>query len=287
MFAPRYYKDFVCTADRCTHSCCVGWEIDIDEDTLALYKSLEDPLGAEILKTVKETDGGAHFCLDEKGRCQNLDARGLCRIIRALGEGALCDICHAHPRFYHDTDREEVGLGCACEAAAALILSSDAYGEFIVVDGDNTPVSLATDFNARAAREALYQTLGNRSLPLHARIAALTARHGTPAPLPLHALEYLDGAHRTLFLHAAEKSAEISAAEEKLCERFLAYLIYRHASPATSPADFSRAVRLALSLLSLFAALITDTLSPVAAAVALSEEIEYSEENTALLLKTV
>ena len=25
---PSYYKDFKCIADKCRHSCCIGWEID-------------------------------------------------------------------------------------------------------------------------------------------------------------------------------------------------------------------------------------------------------------------
>jgi lysine-N-methylase len=33
--APKYYLDFACIADRCKHSCCIGWEIDVDADTMA------------------------------------------------------------------------------------------------------------------------------------------------------------------------------------------------------------------------------------------------------------
>ena len=33
LYAPEYYKQFQCIADKCTHSCCIGWEIDIDEIT--------------------------------------------------------------------------------------------------------------------------------------------------------------------------------------------------------------------------------------------------------------
>ncbi len=34
LFAPRYYKKFKCSADKCDHSCCVGREIDVDETAL-------------------------------------------------------------------------------------------------------------------------------------------------------------------------------------------------------------------------------------------------------------
>ena len=38
------YSGFKCKADKCNHSCCKGWEIDIDEDTLGYYKSLDTKL---------------------------------------------------------------------------------------------------------------------------------------------------------------------------------------------------------------------------------------------------
>ena len=52
LFAPEYYKDFVCIADRCKHSCCVGWEIDVDKDTLEKYK--KHPLHVPISAFCKE-----------------------------------------------------------------------------------------------------------------------------------------------------------------------------------------------------------------------------------------
>ena len=36
-YLPDYYEEFKCIAQKCKHSCCVGWEIDIDDDTLAYY----------------------------------------------------------------------------------------------------------------------------------------------------------------------------------------------------------------------------------------------------------
>ena len=26
---PSYYKTFQCIADKCEHSCCIGWEIEL------------------------------------------------------------------------------------------------------------------------------------------------------------------------------------------------------------------------------------------------------------------
>ena len=37
---PRFYPDFRCRADRCRHSCCRGWEIDVDEKSAELYRKV-------------------------------------------------------------------------------------------------------------------------------------------------------------------------------------------------------------------------------------------------------
>ena len=50
IFAPSYYKNFKCLADRCTHSCCIGWEIDVDADTLLRYEQLTGDLLVVFVK---------------------------------------------------------------------------------------------------------------------------------------------------------------------------------------------------------------------------------------------
>ena len=42
---PNYYKNFRCIADKCRHSCCVGWEIDVDDATMEKYKLIEGDMG--------------------------------------------------------------------------------------------------------------------------------------------------------------------------------------------------------------------------------------------------
>ena len=39
LYAPTYYKNFKCIADACEHSCCIGWEIDIDPEALEKYEN--------------------------------------------------------------------------------------------------------------------------------------------------------------------------------------------------------------------------------------------------------
>ena len=39
-----YEEQFRCLADRCPHSCCVGWEVMLDEDHARRYLAGDDPL---------------------------------------------------------------------------------------------------------------------------------------------------------------------------------------------------------------------------------------------------
>lgn len=121
---PNYYSKFKCVADKCKHSCCIGWEIDIDADTMGMYNSLE----GEFAEKLRANIGGEipHFILKDADRCPFLNQNGLCDIICNLGEDALCDICSLHPRFsnFYD-DFTETGLGLCCEEAARIILTEN------------------------------------------------------------------------------------------------------------------------------------------------------------------
>lgn len=131
-YVPNYYKNFKCIADKCTHSCCVGWEIDIDKDTLCYYNSLDSEIGTMLRENISN-DEDAHFILKEGDRCPFLKENGLCHLICELGEDSLCNICDDHPRFRNFySGGVEIGLGMCCEAAADLILN---FKEYFVLEG--------------------------------------------------------------------------------------------------------------------------------------------------------
>ncbi len=121
---PNYYEKFKCIAGRCKHSCCIGWEIDIDEDTMDLYNSLDGEFAERIRGSIEGDI--PHFALTEGERCPFLNQSGLCDIICELGDGAICDICYLHPRFsnFYD-DFTETGLGLCCEEAVRIILTEE------------------------------------------------------------------------------------------------------------------------------------------------------------------
>ena len=281
--APKYYTEFACIADRCKHSCCIGWEIDIDADTAEKYRQMTGDYAAAVRESI-EPGEPPHFRLGEGERCPHLDERGLCRIIKACGEDALCEICREHPRFYHDTCRgREVGLGMACEEACRLILSSPDYAEFVSVG--EASVEEPSEFDAVAHREELYRLLGDKRISYAERrekIAELWKV--SPADLSdeaarelLAELEYLHPERRELFSVYSSTCADPEDTAE--LERALAYFIFRHASCARSAEEFREGVGFALFCERLLASIAgPENLAECARII--SEELEYSEENT-------
>ena len=123
---PDFYEGFRCRASACRHSCCRGWEIDIDENTLELYQNLSGEWREKMDAAIVCDDSGAHFRLTEDERCPFLRQDGLCELICAFGEDALCDICALHPRFYELVGSYELaGLGLSCEAVCDLLLAEE------------------------------------------------------------------------------------------------------------------------------------------------------------------
>ncbi len=299
--APPYYPRFRCIADRCRHSCCIDWEICIDERTLARYRTM-----ADIIETVTEDEDGASFVLAANGRCPHLDACGLCRIIRTYGEDCLSDICRRHPRFFNDMGggRMEVGLGLVCEEACRLILedaSPFSLMEILDLRDGNIPPAEPDEDTARAfdslpLRDAVMAEIERTGRDTDHTFAAIRATFGIPAPYTQEAwldrflsLEMLDEAWAETLRAAKGKNACVSAAGldayDGYFARLLRYFVYRHVSVASDSEDFR--ARLGFALLSvetiryLFACEPEPTLAVLAdLARRYSAEIEYSEDNT-------
>ncbi len=291
LYAPSYYKKFNCIADKCSHSCCVGWEIDIDGDTLEKYKNLDNDYGT-VIKDSISTEGTPHFKLGECDRCPHLDERGLCKIILNAGEDLLCDICREHPRFYNYTSVAEIGIGMSCEEAARIILCSPDYavleelGE-LEIDGDDT------FFDGRAERSKIYSILQDSSRAYNARLEDIYKLYGISSYEDSHwqkildSLEYLDTEHKKMFVNYSKEHRP--EGKDEYLERFLAYFIYRHSTEAFDADDFSARLSFCLFCERLFASLICQTAPKSLDELALlariiSEEIEYSEDNTFTLM---
>ncbi len=305
VYIPAYYTAFNCIADRCRHSCCIDWEIDIDDKTYALYRRIP-----AILDTVTACEGGACFSLGEDGRCPHLDERGLCRIILTHGEDYLSDICRNHPRFFNDVGggRIEVGLGIVCEEACRLILENEAPFSLAKADeslGESLPnpdadKDDATVFDPLPQRDEIIARIEAYRGRYDEALASLQDAFALPAcdisgewMEHFLELEILDADWEVALRSAQGIPAQSSPAEHEtygvFFSRLLTYFVYRHVSVAESPDNLRARLAFALLSVDLIRFLFdradvrtVDTLADLARRY--SAEIEYSEENTAELI---
>lgn len=176
---PDFYDSFHCIAGKCTDTCCVGWEIDIDETSAKRYAQIKGDFGEKLHKNIED----GHFKLLEGDRCPFLKENGLCDMICHLGEDSLCDICREHPRFVEVYgDIMEKGIGLCCEEGVRLLLNAKGTETspiaFVEREIDDTPDDIPDD--ARDARDAIFKErinllkiLADRTRPLSERLVEL------------------------------------------------------------------------------------------------------------------
>ncbi|MBE7008210.1 MAG: hypothetical protein E7422_03565 [Ruminococcaceae bacterium] len=278
---PDFYDTFACLADRCRHSCCRGWEIDVDGETAAFYDSLDTPLGEALRAAMREEDGVRSFRLTPGGDCPFLRADGLCRVIAELGEDALCDICALHPRFFEDVGEHELcGVSASCEAAAALLLGGK--GELTFLTEADEPLTL----------HALLRRLGFGVPEASLRYAPSTDAARCRAILRRYAAcEPIDGdwTRSLAALDAAEDAAGtlevyIKQYDARAYQRMFEYILYHQLERAEEYGmeRLLRFAREAADFIFLWDAQRCDTAEHLRR---WSSEIEYSTENAAILLR--
>lgn len=181
VYVPNYYTRFSCIAAACRHTCCVGWEIDVDREALVRYASVGGDMGRRLAMCIDREADPPCFRLTPDERCPFLNQNGLCDLITELGEDSLCQICSDHPRFRNVLhDRVELGLGLCCEAAAKLILSQTEPFSVVELSPDKAVRERYAheemrELDETAAellerREHLLTILRDRSMPLSDRI---------------------------------------------------------------------------------------------------------------------
>ena len=281
LYAPKYYNRFVCIADKCKNSCCVGWEIDVDEVALNKYNALSSSYSNNIRDSIDKSDT-PHFILADNDRCLHLNECGLCQIILNEGEDYLCDICREHPRFYNFTNRgKEVGIGMSCEEACRLILDSDDFDEIIVL-GEASGDAYLCEFDATVQIPKIYEILKDTSMNFGAKIELIydyfdVYVDDNQMHQLLSSLEYMDEAHKELFLSNSSNNYP-SEIDDKLT-RALAYFVFRHCSEACDIEEFNSSLCFGVFCTKLIGSLSKDNDIYKMARI-VSEEIEYSEDNS-------
>ncbi len=174
---PDYYKKFSCIADKCPDTCCAGWEIVIDPESLEKYRNLGGAYGKKIRSLISVDSDGDSIFIPQNERCPFLLDSGLCEMYIELGHGSLCRTCRQFPR--HTTyfgARKETGISLSCPEAARIIMKNPEPIAFeteeIHADIMPTAIDPSLYFTLIETRKTAINILQNRKFPIEKRISA-------------------------------------------------------------------------------------------------------------------
>jgi lysine-N-methylase len=129
---PQYLQSFRCSAADCQDSCCIGWDVVIDQATYDAYEKCQDvllkPLFHEHIAINDKSVGNSTYipyALVKMNHhsCPFLTDERLCIIQKTLNEDALSITCATYPHTFNDVDGVlERSLCVSCPEAARLVL---------------------------------------------------------------------------------------------------------------------------------------------------------------------
>lgn len=173
---PHYYDDFQCTADSCPDTCCAGWQIVIDEESLEKYSRVRGPFGNRLYDSIDWEEG---IFRQQKDRCSFLDKENLCDLYKELGKDSLCRTCRMYPRHVEEYEGlRELSLSLSCPVAAEMILTCREPLRLIEEETDEAE-ELEEEFEdfdllmftqLEDARAVMFALLQDRKQPMEQRI---------------------------------------------------------------------------------------------------------------------
>lgn len=321
---PDFYDKFKCIAEKCTDNCCIGWEIDIDEIALEKYNSLTGAFSEELKEKITTADdGNSCFKLCRNERCALLDDNNLCKIIINCGEDYLCDICREHPRFYEwFAGVTECGLGLCCEEVCRLLLENEKPfslieendGEEIVLETKEEIAESDTYVFLFAFRDRLFEILFNEEISFTEKLIKILSEterfcnekckvrgyekslviYKKTEPINDEWTEFIDDlSKRYQDILKCENDFENLRENNMLYSKILAYILYRHLLKAVFDGSIKERVEFSVEAVRFIRLCDMKTFFEKGNLTLVdrinnlknwSKQIEYSEENTDLLI---
>ncbi len=320
---PWFYDDFKCINSKCTDNCCIGWEIDVDDETLSKYNQVKGNFGKRIAENLIESDDGSTcFRLCENERCAFLNKDNLCDIITNCGEDYLCDICREHPRFYEwFPGVTECGLGLCCEEVCRILLESEEEfslveyndGEEITLQDKDEIAESDTYIFISAFRESLFDILSNKILSFEEKLVKILSKAESftgekiklrndsnlldlylkTEPIDNAWSEYIKNLSNDLHEIAPFADTDFFEKQNEKYSKILSYILYRHMIKAVF--DNCICERVCFCVESVRFIMLCDAKSEKETGVLTlkdsvdnmkrwSKQVEYSEENTEILI---
>lgn len=260
---PSFYKDFKCIAGECPDSCCQGWEVDADEDSLKYYATLTGDIRNRIDSVLdKDEFGNTIFKLADKKRCPFLNHENLCDMHIAIGGEHTPYTCRMFPRFINDFGgTREMGISFSCPVAADIMFNLTEPMSFTSELNDLPPqmneIDAQTYFFLVKAREKAFSILHDRTISVSQRLLNLLD-YGVELQSDLE--EYTDGGDDIAFfdifrnpeLINPEWTEKVNLAKEKpvsdavFNENIASYFIFRYFLTAVFDYDVLSKIKMAV-----------------------------------------
>lgn len=178
---PDYFHEFKCTADRCPDTCCAGWQIMIDKDSIEKYKRIKGDYIWKIMACVDWEEGC--FRQDQARRCAFLNPDNLCDLYKNVGKDALCKTCRDYPRHIEEfEDVRDVTLSASCPEVAKILMDRIRPVTFLREEYSQEEETLEfEDFDPflfsiiEEGKDAMIKILQNREIPLQERAVLILA----------------------------------------------------------------------------------------------------------------
>lgn len=173
---PDYYDSFKCVADKCPDTCCAGWQIVIDEESMKKYKNIKGDYVWKVMAAVDWESGC--FRQDNAKRCAFLNPDNLCDLYTNAGESSLCKTCREYPRHTEEfEDVREITLSASCPIVARMLLERKTPVTFVTEEDTNIEETLEfEEFDPflysviEDGRAAMLGILQDRTIPMTERM---------------------------------------------------------------------------------------------------------------------
>lgn len=260
---PSFYKDFKCIAGACPDSCCQGWEVDADEQSLEYYKNLTGDIRKKIDSVLdKDEFGNTIFKLADKKRCPFLNSENLCDMHIAIGGEHTPYTCRMFPRFINDFGgTREMGVSFSCPVASDMMWELTEPMSFVDELNDLPPelneIDAQTYFYLTKARKKAFDIVQDRSLPIYQRLINLLD-FGVEIQQDLE--EYKEGEDPILFfdvfrnpelinpqwLERVDSGSAKSVSNKVFNENIASYFIFRYFLTAVNDYDVLSKIKMAV-----------------------------------------
>ena len=120
----KNYRNFKCKCDKCRHTCCAYWRINVSKSDYDRITALDNSLNHLVKEEYPTSKRYAHIKLDNKGLCPALD-KGMCSLQIKYGVNALTTICMEYPRLVRYVNQPEIALSTSCEAVVESLFGND------------------------------------------------------------------------------------------------------------------------------------------------------------------